>query len=147
MIWKPHVTVSAIVSVNDKFLLIREISDGQSVINQPSGHLEENETLVDAIIRETLEESAWHFNPSHLIGIYRWKSLHNNQTYIRFAFTGEVSDFEKTRTLDEGIIETLWLNHEELLENRDRLRSPMVLQCINDYLQGKRFPLELIEET
>mgnify|MGYP003395040101 FL=1 len=112
--------------------------------NQPAGHLEAHESLFDAVVRETLEESAYHFAPKNLTGIYRWHAKAANRTYLRFAFTGELTDFEPNRALDTGIIRALWLSPEEIRATQSRHRSPLVLRCIEDYLAGHRYPLELI---
>ena len=111
-------------------------------MNQPAGHLEPGESLKEAAARETLEESAYHFEPEYLVGIYQWRG--NDTTYLRFAFGGRILSHEAGRRLDEGIIRTLWLSRDEILEKKERLRSPMVSQCVEDYLSGCRFPLELI---
>jgi len=142
MTWKPHVTVAAIIEDDGKFLMIEEISDGECVINQPAGHLEPNEDLINAVIRETLEETAWHFTPSMITGIYQWTSPNDGKTFLRVCFTGQCDRHEAEQALDEGIIRTLWLSREDLLDAP--LRSPMVLQGIDDYLAGNRYPLELL---
>lgn len=144
MTWKPHVTVAAIIEHDARFLMIEEISNGEVVINQPAGHLEPNEGFSDAVVRETLEESAWHFTPTEITGIYLWTSPTSAQTFLRVCFTGHCHHQEAERTLDDGIIRALWLPREEIA--RARLRSPMVLQGIDDYLAGRRYPLELLRQ-
>ena len=143
-IWKPNVTVAAVVERDGKFLVVEEETDDGVRFNHPAGHLDEGESLVAACARETLEESAWHFAPSALIGIYQWPRPAGDITYLRFAFCGELGGHEAGRALDAGILRALWLTPAELEANRDRHRSPLVMQCVADYLAGRRFPLELI---
>jgi len=144
MIWKPNVTVAAVVEREGKFLLVEEETSQGLRYNQPAGHLEADESLVDAVVRETLEESAYHFIPQHLIGIYRWDSRESDTSYLRFAFTGKITGHEDGRKLDFGILQSLWLSHEEIRATRARHRSPLVLRCAEDYMAGKRYPLELL---
>jgi 8-oxo-dGTP pyrophosphatase MutT (NUDIX family) len=144
MIWKPHVTVAAVIEQDGKFLLVEESTSQGLRFNQPAGHLEANESLFDAVVRETLEESAYQFVPKNVTGIYRWHSEHSNSTYLRFAFCGEVSGFESNRTLDTGILRAVWMTIEEIRAQHARHRSPLVLRCIEDYLTGHRYPLALL---
>lgn len=146
MIWTPHTTVAAIVEHEGTFLMVEEESDGKIVYNQPAGHLDEDENLIQAAIRETLEETAWHIRITGLIGLYQWRSLENGITYLRFCFAGECQQHEAQRALDEGILRAAWMSREELVAEQEKLRSPMVLRCIDDYLAGKRYPLGLITE-
>ncbi|MCX7174003.1 MAG: NUDIX hydrolase [Proteobacteria bacterium] len=143
-IWKPNVTVAAVVERDGKFLVVEEETDDGVRFNQPAGHLDEGESLVAACARETLEESAWHFAPSALIGIYQWPRPAGDITYLRFAFSGELGAHEAGRALDTGILRALWLTPAELEATRDRHRSPLVMQCVADYLAGRRFPLDVI---
>lgn len=145
MIWTPHVTVAALVENNGKYLLVEEQTSGGLVFNQPAGHWENGETLLEAVKRETLEETAYDFDPTNLLGIYHWKVPGKDTTYLRFCFTGSVSGPDKTRQLDQGIVRAIWSSHDELQKQPERLRSPLVLQCINDYEKGQSFPLELIQ--
>ncbi len=142
-----HITVAAIIEKDKHFLLVEESIRGQVVYNQPAGHLEEDETLPDAIIRETLEETAWHFTPKLITGIYQWVQPENRQTFIRICFTGQPQQHDKDRELDAGIIRTVWLSRQEIADRQEQLRSPLVLTCIDDYLQGQHFPLELIKHV
>ncbi|MDP3088217.1 MAG: NUDIX hydrolase [Methylotenera sp.] len=144
MQWMPHATVAAIVEDNGKFLLVEEITERGNRFNQPAGHLEDNETLIEAVIRETLEETAYSFTPESLLGIYHWKHEHNDTTYLRFAYIGNVSNHQPNMTLDEGIIRTVWMSAEEMRSNATLMRSPQVLRCIEDYLNGHKFPLSVI---
>ena len=124
--------------------MVEEEADGQTVINQPAGHLESGESLVAATIRETLEETAWRLTPTALTGIYRWRHPDKGITFLRFCFTGEVDGHDPGRALDDGILGTHWLSREELAARQ--LRSPMVLRCVDDYLAGRRYPLELCRD-
>jgi 8-oxo-dGTP pyrophosphatase MutT (NUDIX family) len=144
MVWKPHVTVAAIIEQNGKFLLVEEHTSQGLLFNQPAGHLEPNESLPAAVIRETLEESAYVFEPQNLIGIYRWHAPESDTTYLRFAFAGRILTHHPERTLDEGIVRALWMTSEEIRATIARHRSPLVLRCVEDYLAGKHYPLEII---
>jgi ADP-ribose pyrophosphatase YjhB (NUDIX family) len=143
-IWKPNTTVAAIIEQNGKFLLVEEMTERGNRFNQPAGHLEDNETLIEAVIRETLEESAYDFIPEAIVGIYQWKHPHNNTTYLRFAFIGKVTAHYPTQQLDDGIIRAVWMTADEIRVNQHLTRSNQVLVCIEDYLAGKRYPLEVI---
>jgi len=142
--WFARVTVAAIIEQYGKFLLVEEMINGQKMLNQPAGHLEDNETLLDAVARETLEETAYHFTPSALTGIYQWKHPLTGDTYIRFAFTGDVTGHDTEQTLDEGIIAAVWMSPEEIKSEKHRHRSPQLETCIDDYLAGKSLPLSAI---
>jgi len=139
------VTVAALIEDDDgRFLLVQERISGESVYNQPAGHLEDGETLIDAVIRETREESGWEFQPESLIGIYQWRHPDKGNTFIRVAFSGKGLQHDPDGELDACIERTLWLTAEEIRKQHDRLRSPMVLRCIEDYLAGFRYPLMLL---
>jgi 8-oxo-dGTP pyrophosphatase MutT (NUDIX family) len=145
-IWKPSVTVAAVIAVENKFFMIEEETAEGVRINQPAGHLDPGETLEQAVVRETLEETAHDFRPDALLGTYlsRYVSPTGEQvTYLRFAFTGELGQ-QHDRALDHGILRTVWMSYEELLASQARHRSPLVMQCVDDYLQGKRAPLSLL---
>jgi ADP-ribose pyrophosphatase YjhB (NUDIX family) len=144
MIWKPNVTVAAVVQRDGKFLLVEEQTDAGLAFNQPAGHLEEGEALVDAVVRETLEETAYHFKPTHLVGVYNWRHTTKNVTYLRFAFAGELRGYEAERQLDTGIVGARWLTLDEVKETQARHRSPLILRGIEDLLAGRRYPLELL---
>lgn len=146
MIWKPNVVVAAIVEREGRFLLVEEKADGRLVLNQPAGHLDEGESLLQAVTRETLEETAWHFTPESLLGVYRWLHQTKDITYLRFAFTGRVTRHEENRALDHDIVRALWLTPEEIRAEHARHRSPQVERCLNDYLAGRRYPLEILAE-
>ncbi len=144
MRWKPNVTVAAIVECDQKFLLVEENADNHIVFNQPAGHLEKDESLIDAVKREVLEETAWEFIPRAIVGFYMYPDQHSDITYLRLCFSGTCENHHPEQALDDGIIQTVWLNKEEIKENEDKMRSPMVTQCIDDYLSGKKYPLDLI---
>ena len=146
MIWTPHVTVAAIVERGGRFLLVEEETDNGTALNQPAGHLEEHESLLAAVVRETLEETAWHFRPDALLGVYRWHNPHNHVTYLRFAFTGALQRHEPQRPLDHGILRALWLTAEEIRASAERHRSPHVQHCVDDYLAGRRHPLDSLRD-
>lgn len=146
MIWKPHVTVAAVIEQDAHFLLVEERVDADAplVLNQPAGHLDPGESLAEAVIRETLEETAYHFQPEALIAIYRWPLPDNSRTYLRFAFTGHITGHVPDRPLDEGIARCLWLTHAEIEAAATRLRSPLVLRALADYRAGRRQPLDML---
>lgn len=146
MIWKPNVVVAAIAERDGKFLLVEEEADGALALNQPAGHLDEGESLLDAVVRETLEETAWHFEPQALLGVYRWVHPDKAVTYMRFAFTGRVTRHEPNRTLDDGIVRALWLTPDEIRAERARHRSPLIERCVSDFLAGRRYPLTIIQD-
>jgi 8-oxo-dGTP pyrophosphatase MutT (NUDIX family) len=147
-IWKPNVTVAALMERDGKFLLVEEETSEGVRFNQPAGHLDEGESLVAACSREAMEETAHVFTPTELVGIYQWprpkKVNEGDITYLRFAFAGKVGAHETARQLDEGILRAVWMTPAEIEACRERHRSPLVLQCMRDYLAGRRFPLELI---
>ena len=145
MQWKPHATVAAIVEQQGQFLLVEETTDRGNRFNQPAGHLEDNETLFNAVIRETLEETAYTFAPQSLLGIYHWKHAHNDTTYLRFAFIGSVTSHQPELALDDGIIRAVWMTIDEIRSKAALMRSPQVITCIEDYLSGKQFPLDVIK--
>ena len=144
MIWKPHVTVAAVVERDGKFLLVEEETDDGIRFNQPAGHLECRESLLDAVRREVLEETAYHFVPRALVGIYNWRNEARDLTYLRFTFAGEVGAHEAERRLDDGIIAAHWLAADEIRARQAQHRSPMIQRCLDDWLAGKRYPLDLL---
>ena len=144
MVWKPHVTVAAVIECDGRFLLVEEETDSGIRYNQPAGHLECREALADAVVREVLEETAWRFVPQYLVGIYNWRNEARDLTYLRFTFGGELVGHEAGRKLDEGIIAAHWLTLDEIRERQASLRSPMVMNCIDDWMAGRRYPLDLV---
>lgn len=147
-IWKPNVTVAAIVEQDGRFLLVEEETDDGLRFNQPAGHLDAGESLIAACAREALEETAYVFEPTDLVGIYQWprpkKENEGDITYLRFAFAGKLGARDTARQLDTGILRAVWLTPAEIEACADRHRSPLILQCVRDYLAGRRFPLDLI---
>lgn len=144
MSWQPHITVATVVEDQGRFLLVEETADGCAVFNQPAGHLEANETLLEAALRETLEETGWEVELTAVTGIYLYTAPSNGVTYQRVCFAARPLRHHPERALDEGIIGPRWLTRDELLAESDRWRSHLVLRCIDDYLAGERFPLSLI---
>jgi len=147
MIWKPHLTVAAVIERNGELLMVQE-NDGDCVVyNQPAGHVENQETFYDAIIREVNEETAWCFTPEYIVGLYKWRKLHIDRTFVRVCFSGSVKNHNPTQQLDDGILSADWIPTEQLLSmNAEKMRSPMVKKCIDDYLLGMRYPMDLITE-
>jgi 8-oxo-dGTP pyrophosphatase MutT (NUDIX family) len=143
LIWRPDVTVAAVVEQDGRFLFIEERVRGQLVLNQPAGHLETGESLIEAACRETLEESAWEIEPTHLIGIYQWTSPVDGVGFMRFAFAARALR-QQQRPLDQGIERTVWLNAEALATHPVPARSPLVRVCVQDYLAGQRHPFALL---
>ncbi len=141
--WFPHVTVAAVVCVDDRFLVVEEEVGGCRLINQPAGHLEPGESLVQAAARETYEETGYRVQPEALIGIYQWTSP-SGEFFLRSAFAASVLEYHCSAPLDDGIIQALWMTEAELTARQDRLRSPMVLQNIRDYRSGQRLPLDTL---
>jgi 8-oxo-dGTP pyrophosphatase MutT (NUDIX family) len=144
MIWKPNVTVAAVIEREGRFLLVEEETSQGLRFNQPAGHWEQDETLFAGTIRETLEESAYDFEPQYLIGIYSWRACESDTTYLRFAFGGVVTAHHPELKLDDGILRAVWLTIDEIRASQALHRSPLVLRCCEDYLAGKRYPLDIL---
>ena len=144
--WKPNVTVAAIIERDGRFLLVEEQTPDGLKLNSPAGHLDAGESPMEGCARETLEETAHRFTPSALVGVYmaRARGGELDVTYMRLAFCGELGQREEGRALDHGIVRTLWMTAEEIRQSRARHRSPLLLQCVEDYLAGARHPLSLI---
>jgi 8-oxo-dGTP pyrophosphatase MutT (NUDIX family) len=161
--WKPSVTVAAVIERDGRFLLVEEHTPEGLRLNNPAGHLEPSESPAQGCAREVLEETAHHFTPTALVGVYLARfqrqrapadssTPHGPQdqedlediTYLRFAFCGDLGSFEPARTLDTGIVRTLWMTPDEIRSSTERHRSPLVVRCLEDYLAGQRFPLELV---
>ena len=149
--WKPNVTVAAVIEQQGRFLLVEEQTSSGLRLNNPAGHLDPGEGLVQACAREALEETAYQFQPGALVGVYLSREQKASQktdadavTYLRFAFCGQLGAFEADRRLDEGIVRTLWMTADEIAASAARLRSPAVLQCVRDYMAGNRFSLDLL---
>lgn len=147
--WKPSVTVAAVVERHGRFLLVEEETSDGIRINQPAGHLDPGESIVAGCARETLEETAHPFVPQALLGVYMFRRARNGDarddvTYVRFAFVGELGERLSGRPLDHGILRVLWLTPQELRARSNEHRSPLVMKCVEDYLRGQRYPLELL---
>jgi len=146
MVWTPRATVAAVIERNGKFLMVEEpdsSNPGSTVFNQPAGHLENNENLVQAVIREVNEETAWDFTPQYILGVYQWQPASAEKTYMRTTYVGTVDNHRPQQPLEDGILQACWLSRDELVARSGQLRSPLVLGCIDDYLKGTRYPLEL----
>lgn len=148
--WQPDVTVATVVVRDGRVLCVEERVDGRLVLNQPAGHLEPDESLVEAAMRETREETGWDVRPTAFIGAYQWKAPlrpdgSGGRHYLRFAFAAEAERHDPERRLDEGIVRALWMTPEELSDARERHRSPLVWQAVADHLSGRRSPLSLLQ--
>jgi 8-oxo-dGTP pyrophosphatase MutT (NUDIX family) len=140
----PDITVAAVTETDGRFLVVEERINRRLVFNQPAGHVERGETLLAALVREVREETAWGFEPQALIGVYLWRNPSSGRSTMRFAFTGTVMDHKPQQPLDRGIVRTHWLSRADLLEREQRLRSPLVLRCVEDYLGGALKPLDAV---
>ncbi|MEO6409438.1 MAG: NUDIX hydrolase [Burkholderiaceae bacterium] len=143
--WKPNVTVAAIVEDSGRYLLVEEHTADGLRLNNPAGHLDPGESLLQAVAREALEETACAFTPTHLVGVYLANAGADDLTYLRFAFTGVVSAPVPGWKLDHGIVRALWLTPEEIEASRPRHRSPLLWRCVQDHRAGRRYPLELLD--
>lgn len=143
---RPRVTVAAIVEDQGRFLVVEERDEqGALVINQPAGHVEGGESIVEALVREAIEETAWEVRPFALVGIYLWSKPDQSASFLRVAVACEPLKEAAERSLDQGIERALWLSRDELILRSSDHRSPLVFRCIEDYLKGQRFPLDLIQ--
>ena len=142
--WKPNVTVAAVIERDGRYLLVEEETSEGIRFNQPAGHLEEGESLLAACAREVLEETRFHFLPQRLVGIYQWPKPSGGITYLRFCFAGELQGEDTGRALDAGIIAPRWLSLDEVKFCVEQHRSPLILQCIEDFSAGLSYPLSLI---
>lgn len=145
MVWKPHVTVAAVIEQNQRFLLVEELIEQARVFNQPAGHLEAGESLIDAVKREVQEETAWQFSPEALISVQLWRKKPDAPSFLRFCFTGSVDNFNPEQRLDVGIIQTHWFSYAEVQARQQKLRSSLVLNSIENYLNGQRYPLSILQ--
>ena len=144
-IWRPHVTVATIVARDARYLLVEESVRGQLLLNQPAGHLEPGESLIEAARRETLEETSWEVELDALVGIHQWIHPHSGRQFVRFTFSATPLRQDLERTLDDGIVRAVWLSRAELIQAQDRLRSPMILASIDAWLAGTRLPLGTLQ--
>ena len=147
MEWQPHITVATIVEDQGRFLFVEELKHGRAVLNQPAGHLDPNESLLDAAVRETLEETGWDIELTAVIGIYLYTAPSNGVTYQRVCFAGKPIKHHPERALDDGIIAARWLTRDELLAQREHWRSELIGQCLDDYSSGCLHSLELIRPS
>ncbi len=138
-----HITVATVVQKDNKFLCVEETSGGKLVINQPAGHVENGESFIEAARRETYEETGWHVEPESLIALYRWQHPTSQETFFRATFCANPVSYDNNCQLDQGIERALWLSLDELQQAPDRLRSPMVVRCIEDHIAGLSYPLDL----
>ena len=145
MVWKPQVTVAAVVEHDNNFLIVEEETSNGLAFNQPAGHLEEGEDIISAIKREVNEETAWQFEAEHIIAIQLWRKTPESPSFLRICFSGKVHSHNAKQKLDQGIITTHWLNREEISEKKSSLRSPLVLKSVDAYLANERYPLSLLE--
>jgi 8-oxo-dGTP pyrophosphatase MutT (NUDIX family) len=143
--WLPHVVVAAIVRQGGKFLMIEEQTSDGMRLNQPAGHWEHDETLLEAVVRETLEETGHHVEPIALLGSYTTHRPARDITYLRFAYVCKLTGFDPGYELDRGIVRAIWLTPEEIAASEIPHRSPLVMRCVQDYLDGRRFPLDFVK--
>ncbi|MFD2228609.1 NUDIX hydrolase [Alkalimarinus sediminis] len=147
MTWTPHATVAVVIEQEGRYLLVKELSEDNIVYNQPAGHIEENESIFDAATRETLEESGYEIELNAIVGLYTYKAPSNGVTYYRICFEGRAIR-KKTDVLDADILSAHWLTYDEIksLEQQGQLRSPLVINCIDDFRSAPRLPLSFIKE-
>ncbi len=146
MTQKIDVTVAAVIEADDRFLVVEEKAGGKIVYNQPAGHLEPGESLIAAVIRETYEETGFSFEPDSVLGLYLWHCDEADTSFLRIAFCGDAVPPTADPTLDEGILATHWLTRSQLIAREARLRSPLVLRCLDDYRAGIRHPISMVSE-
>ena len=140
--WIPHVTVATIIEKENKFLMVEEDLHGKKLLNQPAGHLDKGETLIQAAIRETQEESGWQVEITHMIELAQWTSPNSDTHFLRACFAGKAIKHFPEQKLDDGILRALWMTRQEVEQNYHRLRSPLVLNHIDHYIAGKKFDLD-----
>ncbi len=145
MVWKPHVTVAAVIEKENNFLLVEEQTPKGIEFNQPAGHLEQGETLIAAIKREVNEETAWQFEAESIVALQLWRKNPAYPSFLRVCFTGKVHSYQADQALDEEIISTHWFNYQQIKEKAAQLRSPLVLNSVDSYLAGERYPLSLLK--
>lgn len=143
-IWRPHVTVACVVPQGDRYLMVEEEVSGRLAYNQPAGHLEDNESLLSAAVRETVEETGWTVKLQHLIGVDQWRSTEHGDAVLRFSFAATPLSHDPNRPLDTGIRRALWLTRAEIVALGPQLRSPLVLLSIDAWLSGRRLPLSTL---
>ncbi|WOH38339.1 NUDIX hydrolase [Thalassotalea fonticola] len=143
--FKPNTTVAGIIFHKNKFLIVEEVDEGNIVYNQPAGHVEAGENLIEAFKREVKEETGLHVTPDHISGIYYHYREDLNLHFLRFCFVVELDEFAQTTPQDPEILQALWLTKEQLLAKGDQIRSPLVIECLNDHLNGNHYPLEILK--
>jgi 8-oxo-dGTP pyrophosphatase MutT (NUDIX family) len=146
MTWHPHITVATIVEADGRFLMVEESEDGRLVLNQPAGHLEPGETLRQAAVRETLEETGWEVALSGVVGIYLYTAPSNGVTYQRVCFAATPVRHDPQRELDSGIVGAVWMARDELAAQPERWRSELIMRCIDDYLAGQPYDLAVVRD-
>lgn len=144
MVWKPHVTVAAVIENEGKFLMVEEQTENGLAFNQPAGHLEAGEKIISAVSREVNEETAWQFTPKAVIAVQLWRKSADFPSFVRICFSGNVHSFNAEQDLDQDIIKTHWLTYAEIVKKQSQLRSPLVLKSIDSYLTGEQYPLSLL---
>jgi 8-oxo-dGTP pyrophosphatase MutT (NUDIX family) len=143
-VWRPHVTVACVVAEGDRYLMVEEDVGGRLAYNQPAGHLDDLESLHHAAVRETREETGWTVALTHFVGIHQWRSSEHGDVVVRFTFAAQPVRHDPAQPLDKGIRRALWLTRREIADLGPRLRSPMVLMSIDDWLSGQRLPLSVV---
>lgn len=143
-IWCPHVTVACVVADRDRYLMVEEEVNGCTAYNQPAGHLDDFETLQQAAVRETREETGWTVELTHLIGVHQWRSTEHGDVVVRFTFAAKPLNHDPQQPLDTGVRQALWLTRGEIAALGERLRSPMILLSIDEWLAGQRLPLSVV---
>lgn len=144
--WAPRVTVAAVAMRDERFLIVEELSRQRRVLNQPAGHLEDGEALASAVVREVREETAWTFQPEYIVGVYRWRNSVSHATHLRVTFYGSVTQHLAEQPLDDGILSAGWLSYAEIKRREAEHRSPLVMRCIDDYLAGRHYELDLLRD-
>lgn len=143
--YKPNTTVACVIEANGKYLLVEELIEGETKYNQPAGHLEANESIVDACIREVKEETGLDITPQGLVAIYQFSAT-DALAFVRYTFYISLKNCDKSTAIDPAIKDTHWLTFAEILALKTQLRSPLVLNCIEDYQNNKRYPLEILND-
>lgn len=143
-VWRPHVTVACVVADGDRYLMVEEEVNGRLAYNQPAGHLDDLESLQQAAVRETQEETGWAVELTHLVGVHQWRSKEHGDVVVRFSFAAKPLSHDPQQPLDVGIRRALWLTRREIADLGPQLRSPMVLMSIDEWLAGQRLPLSVV---
>lgn len=143
--WQPHIVVAAVVEREGRYLLVEEFINDELRINQPAGHWERGETLIEGVKREALEETAWDIEPTGFLGVYAWQPKSLPYPFVRFAFVANAIRHHPERKLDEGILRAIWLTPDELRAGSELHRGPSVMACIEDFSAGRVYPLSLIQ--